>query len=61
MLRNQNEIMRARLEMFDSMMVLFNSNPNFPSRGMSEDIAWSIDKFIEKQKPSGVQETEQAK
>jgi hypothetical protein len=49
-LRRQNEIMSARLSTFDSMMVLFNTEPRYPSQGMSEDVVWQINKFIESSK-----------
>lgn len=46
-LRHQNELMSARLEMFDTMMRLFHTTPNYGSNGMSHpDIVWSIEKFI---------------
>lgn len=45
-LRKQNELMRARLDMFDSVMMLLHSTPSHESRGMTEDVAWKIDKFL---------------
>jgi hypothetical protein len=46
-LRSQNQLMSARLDMFDKMMVLLNTEPRHQGVGMSEDIAWAIDKFLE--------------
>lgn len=46
-LRQQNAIMSARLDMFDKMMTVVNSQPpSYPAQGMSEDIAWAIDKYV---------------
>lgn len=49
-LRQQNKLMNARLEMFDSVMILLHSSPAQKSQGMSEDIAWQIDNHINSQK-----------
>lgn len=49
-LRRQNELMNARLEMFDSMMAFCNTTPAFKSQGMSPDLAYRIEKFIESNK-----------
>lgn len=49
-LRKQNELMAARLEMFDTMMRLFHTNPNYGSGGMmSPDVVYEIDKYLESQ------------
>lgn len=48
-LRQQNNIMGARLEMFDSVMLLFRTEPNFPRMGMSEDVNYRIEKFLASQ------------
>lgn len=48
-LRRQNELMSARLQMFDSMMLMFNTAPNYGNRGMGEDLVWKINKHIESQ------------
>lgn len=45
-LRSQNQLMAARLEMFDSVMLLFTSAPAYKGVGMSPDIVWEIDKAI---------------
>lgn len=47
-LRRENELMRARLDMFDSLMSLFNTPPNYRGQGMSPDLTWEIEKHIEK-------------
>lgn len=49
-LRNQNQIMGARLQMFDDMMLIFKSIPNVPGRGCSPDIVYDLEKTIEYQK-----------
>lgn len=46
-LRNENTLMSARLDMFDKMMLIFHTQPNYPGQGMSEDICWQIEKHIE--------------
>ena len=48
-LRNQNQIMAARLEMFDNMMLVLHTEPARKGQGMSPDLAWEIDRFIEKE------------
>lgn len=45
-LRRQKEISDARLEMFDSMMLLFTSQPNSNRQGMTEDIVSKIDDYL---------------
>jgi len=42
MLRTQNEFMAARLEMFDKCMLLFNTQPNCQSKGMSEGLTYPM-------------------
>jgi len=50
-LRRQNELMAARLEVFDTMMRLFHTSPNYGNNGMMHpDIVYQIDKHIESQK-----------
>lgn len=49
-LRHRNEIMRARLDMFDSIMTIFRTEPQRNSQGMSPDIAFEIEKFIQADK-----------
>lgn len=45
-LRKENDIMRARLDMFDSVMMLLHSTPAHKSVGMAEDVTWKIEKFL---------------
>lgn len=45
-LRSQNQLMAARLEVFDSMMLLFTSMPQRSGGMMSPDIVWEIDNAI---------------
>lgn len=47
-LRNQNQTMATRLDMFDKCIMLLTANLHSSGQGMSEDIAWKIDKFLEK-------------
>lgn len=50
-LRRQNELMSARLGMFDDMMRLLHSNLNYDNSGMmSPDWVYEIDKYLESQK-----------
>lgn len=47
-LRRQNELMAARLEMFDTMMRLFHTTPNYGSGDtMEPGIVYQIDKYLE--------------
>lgn len=48
-LRSQNQLMSARLDVFDSMMAVLHTDVARKSQGMSEDIAWKIDKFVDTQ------------
>ena len=49
-LRQRNYLMQARLEMFDNIMQLLNTRPPDNSVGMSPDLTYEIDKFIESKK-----------
>jgi hypothetical protein len=50
-LRKQNELMAARLDVFDNMMRLFHTTPNFGSNGlMNPDITYEISKYLETKK-----------
>lgn len=46
-LRRRNEVMVARLEMFDNMMLIFNATPSRQGGLMSPDIAWEINQHLE--------------
>lgn len=46
-LRKDNQLMAARLDMFDKMMLLFHTPPNYQSQGMTEDVCYQIEKLIE--------------
>lgn len=46
-LRRQNELMEARLDMFDNMMAVLHTPIAQKNRGMSPDLVWEIDKFID--------------
>lgn len=45
-LRATNQILSAKVGVFDSMMSVFNTRPANPGYGMSEDVAWQIDKHL---------------
>lgn len=45
-LRSQNQLMAARLEVFDSMILLFTSMPQRQGGLMSPDVVWEIEKAI---------------
>lgn len=45
-LRNKNQLMAARLDMFDKCVLLLTANLSNTSQGRSPDITWEIDKFI---------------
>jgi hypothetical protein len=48
-LRNQNQLMSARLEMFDSIMAVLHTDVAQKSQSMSPDITWEIDKLLDNQ------------
>lgn len=50
-LRRQNELMNARLEMFDSINAILHTQVASKSQGMSPDLVWEIDKFIQSKQP----------
>lgn len=52
MLRNQNQLMAARLDMFDSIMLIFNTPPAYRNQGMSPDLIWEIEKHLKAQEKS---------
>lgn len=45
-LRRDNELMAARLQMYDQMMQLFHTEPYRPAQGVSPDVVYQIDKFV---------------
>lgn len=50
-LREQNKIMSARLEVYENLMRVFYTIPNFGNSGlMHPDIAYEINKYLESQK-----------
>lgn len=48
-LRNDNLLMAARLEMFDAINAILHTKPAERSQGVSPDLVWEIEKFIESQ------------
>lgn len=50
-LRRQNELMRARLDMFDNVMSALHGQPARENNGlMSPDIAYEINKYLQSKK-----------
>ena len=49
-LRRQNELMAARLEVFDKCMMLLHTSPAYQSQRMSPDLVWQIEKHLVEQK-----------
>jgi len=47
-LRIENRVLAARLDMFDKMISLFQSEPPRHGGMMAPDLTWEIDKCIEK-------------
>ena len=47
--RRQNELMSARLDVFDSMMAVLHTPIATKSQGMSPDLVWKIEKYLDKQ------------
>lgn len=45
-LRRQNEILSAKVEVFDSIMQVLHTSPATRSQGMSPDIAWQMEKHL---------------
>ena len=41
-LRRRNEILGAKVEMIDLFACVLHTRPEFPSRGMAEDVAWKL-------------------
>lgn len=46
-LRQQNTILAAKVEVFDSMMCLLHATPATRNQGASIDVAWQLQKAIE--------------
>lgn len=53
-LRTDNHNMRLRLDMFDQLMILFNTKPEYQSQGMSPDLVWEIEKHIAQSENKGL-------
>jgi hypothetical protein len=50
-LRASNQLMSARLEVYDQMMRLFHTQPNYGSHGMMHpDIVYEIDNYLSTKK-----------
>ncbi len=48
-LRRRNELMSARLDVFDSMMAVLHTPIATKSQGMSPDLCWEIERYLDKQ------------
>lgn len=46
MLRRQNEIMSARLGVFDDLMSMLNTSPAYKTQGMSPDVVYAIERAV---------------
>lgn len=46
-LRRQNELLRGKVDTFDSMMLLLKTNLNHNSQGMCEDIALKMERAVD--------------
>lgn len=53
-LRQENAIMGARLDMFDKMILLFETMPAYRGMQMGEDLVRKIEKHIETEPSVGV-------
>lgn len=51
-LRQQNQLMSARLDMFDSVMAVLHTDVARKSQGMSPDLVWAIEKYLASEKES---------
>lgn len=56
-LRNQNNLMRARLDVFDKMMMVLTAQVQHSNMGMTEDLVWKIEKHLNQL--NGGQQSEQ--
>lgn len=45
-LRRSNELMEARLSMFDKIIMVLHTRPEYPGMGMSPDVCFEIDKYF---------------
>lgn len=54
-LRRHNEILSAKVEVFESMMQVLHTSPATRSQGMSPDIAWQMEKHLASQKEAPLQ------
>lgn len=46
-LRRTNEILSAKVEVMELFALVLNTKPNYPTQGMSEDIAWRMQKRVD--------------
>lgn len=45
-LRRQNELLSAKVDVFDSIMQVLHTSPATKNVGMSPDVAWQIEKHL---------------
>ncbi len=48
-LRNQNQLLSAKVQVYDDLMALFKSYPNYGNMAMAPDITWEIDRALSPQ------------
>lgn len=51
-LRRENEILRAKVEVMDLFACVLNTQPARQSVSMGEDVVWRISVYMEEQEPS---------
>lgn len=54
-LRRTNEVLSAKVEVFDSMMQVLHTSPATRNQGMSPDIAWQMEKHLSEQRKEEAQ------
>ena len=52
-LRRQNELMRARLDMFDTINAILHTQVASRNEGLSPDLVWQIEKFVASKESEG--------
>ncbi len=45
-LRKKNEILGVKVGVFEDMMLLLKTQPNYERVGMSPDLVWELEKFV---------------
>ena len=47
-LRRTNEILQAKVDTMDLMALFLRTEPRYPSQGMTQDIAWILEREIDR-------------